>query len=796
MRIDFLHLFRSLRRSPASAIAAVLTLSLTLGAGTAIFAVVDAVLLTPPPFTDPAQLYLVGEEPVDLDGFIETRINRGGPPRTVSYEHFEGWRETATSLAALEAFDGTNVTLTEIGDAERLSVTDTTPGFLSLLGVVPTMGRAFNPDDVGQPVVVVSHSFWRGKLGADPGAIGRELMLGGRRHTIVGVLPERFFFAFNPSEIWRPLPLLTDPSARRNYQVLAVARLQVGAPAASLEAAVNDPRRGSATAQKRNVAMPMTTVIAGDSPRTINLLAGAAALAILIACANLAGLVLVRSIDRERELAVRTALGARRSEIARQLLLETLPLVVVGTIGGVLLAWWLTPIAGRLMLEQFGAIANRDVAMGWRMVVFVAILATACAAVAAWLPMLTSGQRNVVETLRRGITHAPRERSVRRMLVAGEVALAFVLTVCVSLLGGSLWRLLKVDPGFDADGVLALQLSVPAAKYPDAARVATFYRTLQDALEDRLGPRAVAIVNEVPLTGDGGRRIIAEVNGRGAVEPVVREASPRFFDVMRMSTLVGRGFESTDDSSGPPRVLVSQSLAERLLGSNPIGRQVAGLARNPPEAEVIGVVSDVKHRALDEPVVPTLYLSALQSPSRNTVLVVRGAQPDAVVIAAVREEVARLDGNLPVYRIRSMREIVNASPGVPARRVLTATFTAFAVLGVVLGAIGLFGVVAHDVARRRAELALRMALGADPGRILRTTLKQGAWMVGVGLMAGSLLSFWATRALNTMLFAPDPLDVVSVAAAALLLFLVGIGAVLPASLRAARTDPMIAIRAE
>ena len=794
MRVDLLHLLRNLRRSPASAIAAILTLSLTLGAGGSIFAVVDAVLLTPPPFADPESLYLVGEEPVDFIGSISSRINRGGPPRSVSYDRFEAWRSVASSFAALEAFDGTNVTLTEIGAAERLSVMDITPGLLNLLGVTPAMGRAFNPDDLGQPVVVVSHPFWRSKLGSDPDVIGRRLVLGGRAHSIVGVLPERFFFAFNPSEIWRPLPLLPGDSARKSYQVLVLARLAVRVSAASLETALNDSR-GFVRYQRRNVAVPLAAVLAGDSPRTINLLAGAAALSVLIAFANLAGLMLVRSIDRERELAVRCALGARGSEVARQLLLETLSLVVVGTIGGVLLASWLTPVAERLVLEQFGAVANRDVAVGWRMVAFLAILATACAALAAWIPMLMSARRNVVEVLRRGKTAAPRERTFRRTLVAGEVALAFVLLVCVALLGGSLSRLLNLSPGFDADGVLALQLSLPAASYPDVTRVASFYETLRGRLAQRLGPRTVGIANEIPLTGDGGRRAMTELNGNAVTDVVIREASPDFFDVIGVPIVSGRGFQLRDDATSPRRVVVSESFAARLLGSNPIGRRVVG-AGNPAEAEVIGVIGDVKHRALDESTIPTAYFSALQSPSRNVVLIVRVAQSDADVVTAVREEVARLDGNLPVYRIRSMRDVVTASPGVPARRVLTATFAAFAVLGVVLGAIGLFGVVAHDVARRRSELALRLALGADPRRILRTTLRQGVSMVVAGLLVGSVLALWASRALGAMVFASDRLDVLTIGLGVLLLVVTGIAAVLPAALRASQTDPLIALRAE
>ena len=786
MRIDLLHLFRTLRRSPASATAAVLTLSLTLGAGASIFAVVDAVLLTPPPFTNPETLAVLGETPIDAPA---------AAPRVVNYATFEAWRERAGSLAVLEAFDGTNLTLTDLGEAERVSVNDVTPGLLPLLGVAPVLGRSFDINEIGQPLIMIGHAFWRTKFGADPQVLGRQVTLGGRPHTIVGVLPERFAFALSQSDLWRALPVMPGQPARVGYRVVVVARLAANVSSDHLETVLNDVSR-MASPPAGVVATSISTAIARDAKTPVRLLAGAAGLAVLIAFTNLAGLLMMRSIDRRRELAVRTALGARRSEIARQLLLEAQALVLLGTVGGVVLALWLTPLAGHLALEQLGAVANRDVAVSWRVIGLVSFLASACAWLAGLAPVVMTNRRNVVDVLRRGATTAPRELRLRRLLVTGEVALAFLLLVCMTLLGGSLIRVLRLNPGFDGQGVLALQVSLPTATYASPDRIVSFYTTLQSALTERLGDRAISFVNEIPLTGDGGRRLVAAVSRRAGVEAVQREIGPAYFNVMRIPIVAGRSFEMSDDSSAPTRAVVSSSLAERLFGSDsPIGRQLRW-GTNGQAAEIVGVAGDVKHRALVEATVPTVYLSAAQIPSPSSIIVVRSGRQDADVIAAVREEVARLDNNLPVYRTRSMRDVINASPGVPARRVLTATFSAFAVLAVVLGAIGLFGVVAHDVARRRAELALRMALGADPMRILRTTLRQGALMVAGGLVAGAVLSYWATRALSTMLLPPDRLDVLSVGAAGVVLIVAGVGAVLPAAVRAARTDPVMALRAE
>jgi putative ABC transport system permease protein len=784
MFADLLHLSRNLRRSPASATAAVLTLSLTLGAGASIFAVVHAVLLTPLPFRDPGALVRVGEVPI---------AEATAAPRRVTYATFESWRERAGSLAALEATEGTNLTQTELGAAERVSAIDVTPGFLTLLGVTPALGRAFEQNDVGRPVAILSHAFWRGKFAADPDVIGRPIVLGGQSHTIVGVLPERLL-EFDRSEVWRPLPLTPAQAVRAGYRVAVVARLAPNVSPATVGAALVDVSRASSP-PARVVAIPLATAIAGEATRTLGLLAAAAALAILIAFTNFAGLLIVRSIDRRRELAIRSALGAPRSEIARQLLLEAQALVILGTVGGVLLALWMTPVVGRLTLEQFSGLRHRDIAVSWQVIAVVATAAFVCAWLCALVPALTAARRSVLDVLRRGATPPPRELIFRRVLVTAEVALAFVLLTCVTLLGGGLLRLLKVDPGFDARGVLALQVSVPAASY-DLERVVSFYSTLQSALEERLGPRSSAIVNEIPLDGSVALTLVSVRPADADLEAVVREAGPAYFDLMRIPVTAGRGFEPRDNPSAPPRVVISESLAEKLFGfEQPIGRQI-WLEAGARMADIIGVVGDVKHRALDEAFLPTVYLSALQAPSRSNIVVVRSARPDTDVIAAVREAVAGLDGNLPVYGVKSMGEVLASSPGMPVGRVLTATFMGFALLALVLGAIGLFGVVAHDVASRRAELALRIAIGADQMRILSATLRQGAVMVASGLAVGGLLSIWAARALSGVGFAMDRLDALSVSVPATILIIAGAAAVLPAARRAARTDPLIALRNE
>jgi predicted permease len=785
MRVDLLHLARTLRRSPASAAAAVLTLSLTLGAGASIFAVVDAVLLTPPPFLNPDALVILGETALEQSG---------GSPRAVGYGTFEAWRERAAGLATIEALDGTNFTLTGLGAAERVSAGYVTPGYLPLLGVAPTIGRGFDNDDVGQPIALVSHQFWRGKLAGDRDVVGRKVTLGSRPHTIVGVLPERFVFALNTNELWLPFAMTPARAVSTGQRVSVVARLAASTTPTALASALDDVSRTS-TPPARVVATPISAAIAGGAERTLSLLAGAAALAMIIAFTNLAGLLIVRAIDRRRELAVRSALGARGFDIIRLLLTEAQALVALGTIGGVLLAMWLTPVVGRLTLERFGGVANRDLAVSWRVIVVVAVLASACAWICGLVPAVMAARRSVSDALRREVGAPPRERMLRRVLVSGEVALAFVLLVSMTLVGRSLARVLAVNPGFEARGVLALSLSVPIASYP-TERVVAFYSALQRGLEERLGPKALAVIDELPLTGDRGRSVVTVRPSDTGREAVVRAAGTAYFDVMRIPVVAGRGFDGRDDLSAPLRAVVSTSLADALFASGQaVGRQIR-LTGMPNAAEVVGVVGDVKHRALDEAVAPTVYLPAWQAPGRSNHLVVRTPRPDADVIAAVREEVARLDRDVPVYGRVSMQEVVAASPGMAARRVLTATFLGFALLAVLLGAVGLFGIVAHDVASRRGELALRIALGADPARILGATFAQGAVVLGSGLAAGAVLSLWAARLLTGVLLAGDRLDAVSLSVPAAVILLAGIAAVYPAARRAMRTDPATALRRE
>jgi predicted permease len=780
MRLDLLHLARSLRRSPVSAAAAILTLALTIGVSTAIFAVVHAALL-PPPFRDPDALALVGERPPD---------DAGAPLRSVSYETFEAWREAAGPLAVLEGFDGTNLTLTGIGHPERVSATDVTPGFLRLLGVEVARGRGFAPEDVARPVAIVSHGFWQAKLGGDAAVVGRTLVLGARAHTIIGVLPDGFRFELDRGDIWRPIPLDAVQARRAGYRVRALARLAPGVASGGLRDALDRVSR-SATPPARAGTVRIADAISANASGPLRLLAGAAAVALMVAFVNLAGLLIVRTIDRRRELAVRRALGSAPAGLVRQMLVESHALVGIGTLAGAMLAAWLTPAVAALALPELGAVADRDVPVAWPIVAIIALASLTCAWACGLAPAAVIRGGNDADVLRRGVTPARRALRWRRALVGGQVAVAFVLLMTGTLLGRSLLALLSADPGFDPAAVSAMQVSLPGARYPSDERVASLYESLQGALQERLRS-PVAIVDEMPLTGDRGRVLVRSQPRSDAVEAVLRAASRGYFETLSIPLIDGRTFGSGDTAAAPRRVVLSAAAAARLFGTErAVGRRVV-LARVADPAEVVGVVGDVAHRALDEPRLPTVYVSALQTPSPGSVIVVRSPRPLDDVARAVREEVARLDGDLPVYGVRTIDEVVAGSPGIAQRRILVAAFAGFAGLAIALCAIGLFGVAAHDVAARRGELALRIALGAGGANVLRTVIGQGLRPIAAGLLAGAAMSLWSRQVLGAAGF-PLGSDTVSAMFTAALIFVVGTLAVLPAAVRAARTDPRAAL---
>ena len=776
-------LSRSLRQSPFSAGIAVLTLALTTWAAASIFSLVDAILLTPPPFSDPGAVVVLRQ----TSAFAGTVSSV-----PVTYARLEEWRGQASALADIEGYDGTNATLTGLGNAERVSITDVTPGFLHMLGINPWLGRAFDARDTGERLVIVSYAFWKNRLAHDSRAIGRTLTLNGEPHRLVGVLPDRFTFALDQSDVWRPMPRLESPAAQARYTMGAVARLASGVTPAQLVAAL-ERVDGSHQPGVRTTSTPVATAISGEASRPISLLAAVATIALLVAFINFAGLLMVRALDRHRDLTIRGALGASRFHLHVQALLESHVLAAIGTAAGILLAAWSTTMVQTFAAQQFGRAAPSTFALSWRVIGAVTFVAWGSAlACGAW-PAFTFARVSHADALRHGYTGGARELRWRRAIVSSQVALAFVLLIALGTVGRSLMRSLSVDPGFVADGVMTMQVNVPAAKYQEDSRVAWFYGELENRLAGRVGDD-VAIVDELPLTGNRGRSGIGRLEREPRSDAVLRTVSPKYFAVMGIPVLGGRPFDSSDTIDAAPRVVLSRSLAATLFPSeSAVGREV-WIAATERMAEVIGIVGDVTHRSLDDAASPTLYFSSRQVPSRSSIIVVRSARAPTDVAGIVRRTVATLDSDMPVYRARPMREVVDASPGVPARRMMTAVFLTFSMLALVLGAFGLFGLFAHDVARRRIELAVRAALGAAPGQMSREVLTRAFGVIGTGLAAGTVLSWPTGEALHAAAMTSSHVDAVVIIAAAVILIVSGAIAALPSARRASRTNPLYSLR--
>jgi putative ABC transport system permease protein len=782
MLSDLRSTWRALQRAPLSAVAAIGTLALALGVGTTLFALFDRAVLSPALFDDIDKLALIGEVPAAAPS---------AAPRPLSADTFRAWRTTASHLARFEGYDPTNRTMTGAGHPARVSVTAATPGFLPMLGITPQIGRSFNEQDA--TTAIVSHAYWRTTLAGDPEVLGTTLTLNGVPFTIIGVLPESFTFALNHSELWIPLAM----DAADATPIRVIARLATGTSGAALttglEQAADARARGFVIA-----AVPLRTALHTSAHTALPLLLAAALLCVLLTTINVANLLLLRGMDRAQEYAVRTALGASRLALARHAWIEAALVVSTGALGGALLAIWLTPVASYLAESQLGA-ATPVATIGWRALGALAGMTFVCVAAAALAPTAAALRWRQSQTITRdSISASSSEVRVRRGFIAVEVTLAFVLLTGLALVGGSLQRLTAVDPGFARNSRMTAQLSLPAVAYPDARSVREFYDTLHHELTTRLGENQVALVDELPLTGDRGRsQFTANVN-TATVDAVTRAVGPNYFEVIGIALSRGRGFTPLDTHNAPPRIVVSRSFALNMFGDDDVVGRRVGRDGTPASLEIIGVVSDVKHRSLDERDIPTVYFSASQQPSRSMHLVVRDGRSLRALeaIDIIRAEVARRDAALPLYAVRSLEEVVTASPGVPLRRIVSASFSAFAVLSLTIATVGVFAAIGHDVRRRRREIALRFALGAHPARMRRDVIAAALALLTPGLVLGVLMSIALARSLQPILFGVTPVDVAS------LLF---VGIVLTASTllasavparQAGQSDPAQLLRGE
>jgi putative ABC transport system permease protein len=790
---------RRLRRSPGFTAAAVLTLALGIGANTALFSLADAALLRPLPYPTADRLMLLWE----------ARSVAGKARERVSAANFLDWRRETSALDAMAAWIVWGFALTGEGEPEELNSVRVSASLFQVLGVSPALGRGFVPDEetVGRDrVVVLSHGFWTGRFGGDAAVVGRTITLDGEPHEIVGVMPEGFRFPDESSvALWTPLAFdASDLVTRAERKFNVIGRLAPGATPADAQAELELLARRLAEAHPKTnsgwsvAAIPAAEAVAAGGRATLTLLLGTVALVLLLACANVAHLFLARTLDRERELAVRVALGSGAARLLRLLVIECGAVAVLGALGGVALAIWLVPLVhamdpGLLPRWRQGAVDARVLGLTAALLIPIVL---ACG-VLPGIHAIRLGSGAQGDRLTEG-----RERGrVRRALILAEVALATVLLVMAGLHLRSLLRLQQVDPGFDPDRVLAATLFLSGTREESDAYEIGFFSELVERLDRQPGVRAAGAVTTLPMNPIG---IDYDLPfSPDGVEPPpaaerrevdLRVVAGDYFSALGVPVVRGRAFDATDWEDGARVVIVNRTLAERYFPDrDAVGRRV-WVGGSIGQATIVGVVGDVRHRGLAALPSPELYVPHRQYPHGGMTVVVRGSGEPAVLARMVKEAVYGLDPAQPITDLTTLPDLLRGS--VAPQRFNLLLLGGFAALALLLAAVGVYGIVAYAVSGRTREIGIRMALGAAGREVRRAVAGPALGPALAGILVGSAGALLLGRGLSPDLYEVSPGDPLTFALVALILFgAAAIACAVPAR-RASRIDPVVALRSE
>ena len=801
---DLRYAMRSLRRAPAFTTMAVACVALGIGVTTTIFGVVNGLLLRPLPFPEADRLVVVysAHPERDMHG-----VN-------ISRPDFDDWQRGNRSFAALGMWNWSTMTFTGAGaEPERVEAADVSPNVFSLLGVEPALGRGFaaGDDAVGAPrVVLLSWGLWQRRFGGDRGVLGRRVTVDGLPATVIGVMPPRFAFP-QRGLAWQPLRRdpVNDAAASRFYAA-AIGRLR---PEVAFEEAVADMKRISLDLQRSRPAdnlgweaelVPLREDLVGNLRRPLLVFLAAVAAVLLIACANVANLSLVRAASRGRELALRASLGAGRGRVMRQLLAESLVVAVVGALLGGALAVAGLRLAGRAFPDDvpfyFSLAVDRTV------LVFVAALTAVTAGLFGLLPAWRAGSQRVAAMLRDGTAGAGegRERTrARAALVVAEIALSLVLMTGAGLLVRSYLALLSTDLGFDREGIVSFRVTLPETAYAERERRVIFFEQLLARLGTVPGIEVAGSGQGTPFSGWDVQTDVAIAGAPPPAPGEVREAhcqtvTPDFFRAMGVPLLRGRALTPADRDPAAPAVLVNELFVRRHLGGgDPIGRRVkVGIAEDAePWATVVGVLADHRHYRLPQPMGPAIYYPYATWPGATQTVVLRTRLGDpAAVLPSVREALREIDPQVPIYRVETFEEAVDRT--LWRQRLQGQTLAAFAVLALLLAAVGLYGVVSYSVAQRRREIGVRLALGASRTQVLAVVLGQGAGLVARGVAIGLVAALLLSRPLAALLYEVRATDPLTFAVVPLVLGLIALLATAVPALVAARLAPQTALRAD
>ncbi|HJT27073.1 MAG TPA: ABC transporter permease [Pyrinomonadaceae bacterium] len=802
---DIRYGFRSLLKRPGATAVALVTLALGIGVNTAIFSAVDSILLRPLPFKDPERIVSVWEQTPSLG----IQQNQAAPA------NFFDLRNQNQSFEALGAYGPLDINLTGAGDPERLNGQLVTANVFSILGVAPALGRTFlaNEDQPGQEhVVVLSDALWQRRFNRDPSIINRNIALNGETFTVVGVMPRGFFFPLRETELWVPWAMEPDQaSGRGDHYLTLVGRLKTGV---SIERANADlaaiGQRLAGEYPRTNeglgfIARSLHKDYVGDLRLPMLILFGAVGLVLLIACANVANLLLAQATTRRKEIAIRIALGARRWTIVRQMLVESLLLASGGGLLGVLGAFWGVEALTKFLPESLSKL--QGVSIDARVLLFTLGVSVLTAIVFGGVPALLTSRTTPGATLSdvaRDMAGGTSGRNVRRLLVVSEVALAVVLLVSAGLLIRSFQLLRQVEPGFNPENALTMRMVLPFPKYAKKETRSAFYDEVLRQVKETRGVEAAGMITFMPLSFSG-MNFSFSVEGRAAPSDMnlpfalFRVVSPDYFRAMGIPLLRGRYFEAQDSPDTTPVTLINRRLAEQYWpGEDAIGKRIKVGPADSPNAwlTVVGVVGDVRQTGLHEQkldfYVP--YMQERRSFMAPRDLVVRTKADPAVIAAAVRKAVWSVDKDQPVSNVRTVNDVFSAA--ISQERFQALMLGLSAALALVLACVGLYGVISYSVVQRTHEIGVRMALGAQPVDVLSLVIRQGMSLTFVGLVVGIVAGTFVTRVLTDMLFGVTPRDPLTFAGVPVLLLVVAFLACYIPARRATRIDPLIALRYE
>ena len=802
---DLQYALRTMRKNPAFALTAVLTLSLGIGGSTAMFTIIHSVLLKPLEYQDPDRL-------VQISG--GSTIGR--------YEEIKAAARSYSELGVFMIGVG-NPTLLGASGPEVLRAARVSGNFLRILGVEPMLGRSFQPEEDapgGPPVAMISAELWQRRFGSDPLIVGKTAPLAGTPHTIIGVLPPAFKFPFPAIDVWQtqPLEVIGMPTQSRLLSpILTIyGRLkpEVDIEQATAELAVLNqqyslahPGMLDAKRSSTETVTPLKDQLVANVRSMLWMLFGAVGFVLLIGCANVASLLLARATSRSREFAVRAAIGAGRARIIQQLLAESVLLAFFGGGLGVLLAGWsLSAIKG---MTTFNLPRTGEIRLDGMVLGFATLISIATGVLFGLVPSLGASRPDLADVLRTAGTASSSGGSNRRMrwfdmrglLVTGQVALSIVLLIGATLLLESLARVQRVDPGFNPANLLTMRISLSPLRYDTDQKKSAFFDELIQRVQSLPGVRSAAVTWTLPMMGWAGRPV--QVADRPPMmlneRPIAIEQSinPEYFRTLEIRLLRGREFTARDILSAPPVLIINESMARRFWpeypnGQDPIGQRIL-MGINPQPAEIVGIVADVR-QGLDSELRPGIYRAYAQSPQPAVSFAVRSEGDPARLIGSVRNQVLAIDPDQPISDVRTMEDMVEGTLG--QRRLVMRLLGLFAGVALLLAMVGMYGVIAYSVAQRTPEVGVRMALGAHPQDILRLLVRQGLFMTMTGVVLGLVGAFGLTRVLNSFLFQVSATDPATFTGIALLFIVVAFSAIYIPVRHATRIDPMAVLRHE